>query len=115
MIRVLCVCHGNVCRSPMAEYVLKDLVKRDGKESSFFISSAATHDEVLGQHVHPLAVEQLAKHGIDCSEKTACRLKKEDGKNFDFIIGMEQKNKDDVIKICGGRYCQQSSFPVRFF
>lgn len=85
----------------MAEYVFKNLVKKDGSKSKFFIASAATHDEVLGQHVHRPAAEELAKHGIDCSEKTACRLKKEDGKQFDFIIGMEQKNKDDAIKICG--------------
>lgn len=101
LIKILFVCHGNVCRSPMAEYVFKDLVKREGNEPIFFISSAATHDEVLGQHVHPPAAKQLAKHGINCSEKTACLLKESDGEQFDLIIGMEQKNRDDVIKICG--------------
>ena len=69
MVKILFICHGNICRSPMAEFVMKDLVKMAGLESQFHIESAATSTEELGNPVYPPARRKLAEHGIDCAEK----------------------------------------------
>lgn len=101
MIKILFVCHGNVCRSPMAEFIMKDLVKENGKKADFLICSAATHTEVIGNHVHPPAAKRLAECGIDCSEKTACQLKRSDLEEFDLVIGMDHSNLDDIFQLYG--------------
>ena len=71
MTRILFVCHGNICRSPMAEFVMKDLVQKAGLEAQFHIESAATSTEEIGNPVYPPAWRKLAEHGIDCAGKTA--------------------------------------------
>ena len=71
MIKILFLCHGNICRSPMAEFVMKDLVKKAGLEKDFSIASAATSAEELGNPVYPPARRKLAEHGIRCDGKTA--------------------------------------------
>ncbi len=100
MIKILFVCHGNICRSPMAEFIFKDMVKKAGRESEFFIASAATStDEIYmgkGNPVYPPAREQLLLHGIDPKGKTAVRLKKDDYKSYDLIIGMDSMNMRNI-------------------
>ena len=90
MIKILFVCHGNICRSPMAEFVMKDMVRKAGLENQFHIASAATSGEELGNPVYPPARRKLAEHGIDCSGKTARRLRKSDYTQYDLLIGMDQ-------------------------
>lgn len=102
MTRILFICHGNICRSPMAEFVMKDLVKKAGLESQFHIESAATSAEEIGNPVYPPARRQLAEHGIDCIGKTARRLRDRDYRQFDLLIGMDRANLRDMHRICGG-------------
>lgn len=102
MIRVLFVCHGNICRSPMAEFVLKDLVKKAGLEDQFSIASAATSTEEIGNPVYPPARRKLAQHGISCEGKRAQQLRREDYEDWDLLIGMDQANIRNMRRICGG-------------
>ena len=74
MIKILFICHGNICRSPMAEFVMKDMVKKHGIESEFEIASAAVSAEELGNSVYPPARRKLAEHGISCAGKTAWQM-----------------------------------------
>ena len=104
MTRILFVCHGNICRSPMAEFVMKDLVKKAGLESQFHIESAATSTEEIGNPVYPLARRKLAEHGIDCAGKTARQLRNSDYDNFDLLIGMDRANLRNMHRICGGDF-----------
>lgn len=92
MIKVLFICHGNICRSPTAEFILRDMVKKLGREDGFYIASAATSAEELGNGVYPPARRLLAAHGIDCSGKTARQIVREDYERFDLIIGMDAEN-----------------------
>lgn len=106
MIRVMFVCHGNICRSPMAEFVMKKLVKDRGLEDDFLILSAATHtDEIwdgTGSPVYPPAREQLTKHGIPFdSRKRATLLTKEDYGNFDYFVCMDDENIRSMNRIFG--------------
>ena len=102
MIRILFVCHGNICRSPMAEFVMKELVKKAGREEEFYIESAATSTEELGNPVYPPARQKLAEHGISCKGKTARQLRREDYDRFDLLIGMDHWNIRNMIRMCGG-------------
>ena len=102
MIKILFVCHGNICRSPMAEFVMKDLVKQAGLESQFYIGSAATSTEELGNPVYPPARRKLAEHGIDCTGKTARQLTKTDYGKYDLLIGMDRATLRNMQRICGG-------------
>ena len=102
MHNVLFVCHGNICRSPMAEFVMKDLVKKAGLESQFHIESAATSTEETGNPVYPPARRKLKEHGIDCSGKTARQLTRTDYDRYDLLIGMDSANLRNVQSICGG-------------
>lgn len=102
MIKVLFVCHGNICRSPMAEFMLKDLIKKAGMEGSFEIASAATSAEELGNPVYPPARRLLAGHGIDCSGKTARQLRREEYGRWDYIIGMDRENMANMRRLFGG-------------
>ena len=97
MIKVLFICHGNICRSPMAEYVMKDLVKKAGLAAQFHIESAATSREEIGNPVYPPARRKLAEHGISCGGHAARQLTKNDYKEFDLLIGMDRANH----RICG--------------
>ncbi len=102
MVKILFVCHGNICRSPMAEFVMKDLVRKAGREGEFFIESAATSAEELGNPVYPPARRKLAEHGIGCDGKTARLLRRADYDRFDRIVGMDRENLADMRRICGG-------------
>lgn len=92
MTRIMFVCLGNICRSPMAEFVFKDMVKARGLESEFYIASSATSNEEIGNSVYPPARKELALHGIACDGKKATRLKWEDYDNYDFFVGMDSSN-----------------------
>ena len=102
MTKILFVCHGNICRSPMAEFVMKDLVKKAGLESQFQIVSAATSTEEIGNPVYPPARRKLAEHGISCNGKTARQLTKTDYAQYDLLIGMDRANIRNMNRICGG-------------
>ena len=102
MIKILFVCHGNICRSPMAEFVMKDLVKKAGLTSQFQIASAATSREEIGNPVYPPARRKLAEHGISCAGKTARQLTRADYGAYDLLIGMDQANLRNMRRICGG-------------
>ena len=102
MIRILFVCHGNICRSPMAEFVMKDLVRREGLSDRFEIASAATSTEEIGNPVYPPARRKLAEHGISCRGKTARQLQRRDYARWDLLIGMDAANLRNMRRICGG-------------
>ena len=104
MTRILFICPGNICRSPMAEFVMKDLVKKAGLENQFHIKSAATSTEEIGNLVYPPAHRKLAEHGINCAGKTVCQLKNSDYDGFDLLIGMDQANLRNMHRICGGDF-----------
>lgn len=100
--RILFVCHGNICRSPMAEFVMKDLVEKAGLEDSFLIESAATSTEEIGNSVYPPAKRKLAEHGISCEGKTARQMTRSDYNRYDLLIGMDSWNIRNMRNICGG-------------
>ena len=101
MKRVLFVCHGNICRSPMAEFIFKKLVRSAGREEAFEIASAATSSEELGNPVYPMARQELAKHGIGCPGHAARLLQQSDYDNYDLIIGMDGENIREIHRIVG--------------
>ena len=100
--RILFVCHGNICRSPMAEFVMKALAEQAGRAAEFEIASAATSREELGNPVYPPARRKLAEHGISCAGKTARQLTKADYDRYDLLIGMDGANLQNMRRICGG-------------
>lgn len=102
MIKVLFVCHGNICRSPMAEYVMKDLVRQSGREDEFVIASAATSREELGNPVYPPVRRKLAEHGIRCDGHAARQMTRKDYEEFGYLIGMDRMNLSNMARICGG-------------
>ena len=102
MIRVLFICHGNICRSPMAEFLMKELVRQAGQAEAFCIASAATSAEELGNPVYPPVRRKLAEHGIDCTGKTARQLTRRDYEDWDLLIGMDHANIRNMRRICGG-------------
>ena len=102
MMCILFICHGNICRSPMAEFVMKDLVKKVGLESQFHIESAATSTEEIGNPVYPPARRKLAGHGIDCRGHAARQLQSGDYDRFDLLIGMDMANLRNMHRIIGG-------------
>lgn len=102
MIRILFVCLGNICRSPMAEYVMKKLVKDAGLEGQFEIASAATSREELGNPVYPPARAELAKHGISCKGHAARQMTRADYDYYDYLVGMEVYNLRNMQRIAGG-------------
>ena len=102
MKRKLFVCHGNICRSPMAEFVMKDLLKKAGREDEFYIESAATSTEEIGNEVYPPAKRKLAEHSISCKGKTARQMTRSDYDRFDLLIGMDEWNIRNMTRICGG-------------
>ena len=102
MTRVLFVCHGNICRSPMAEFVMKDMVHRRGLDDRFEIASAATSREEIGNPVYPPARRKLAEHGISCGGHHARQMTREDYDRYDYIIGMDMANLRNICRIAGG-------------
>lgn len=102
MTRILFVCHGNICRSPMAEYVMKELVRKAGREEEFEIASAATSREEIGNPVYPPARRKLAEHGIACDGHAARQMTERDYSRYDYLIGMDSANRRNMQRICGG-------------
>ena len=102
MIKILFICHGNICRSPMAEFVFKDMVAKKGLSADFEIASAATSTEEIGNPVYPPARRKLAQHGISCDGKTARQIKKNDYTHYDLLIGMDSANIRNMNRIFGG-------------
>lgn len=98
MIKILFVCHGNICRSPMAEFVMKDMVKKKGVHDMFEIASAATSTEELGNPVYPPARRKLNEEGISCSGKTARQMTKDDYDYYDFIVAMDRYNLRNMAR-----------------
>ena len=102
MKRILFVCHGNICRSPMAEFIFKRLVRRAGLEEQFEVASAATSDEEVGNPVYPMAKRTLAEHGIGCPGKTSRQITASDYRQYDMIVGMDQANLTNLSHFFGG-------------
>ena len=109
MIKILFVCWGNICRSPMAEFIMKDLVEKNGLSSEFYIESAATSTEEIGNPIYPPAKSELARHKIGVpgnelglSQKRARQMTRADYDRFDYIIGMENLNLSYMNRILGG-------------
>ena len=98
MIRILFVCHGNICRSPMAEYIMRSLAD----SSLYEISSAATSREEIGNPVYPPARRKLQEHGIRCDGHSARQMTKSDYSYYDRIIGMDRANIRNILKVTGG-------------
>lgn len=101
MIKILFVCHGNICRSPMAEFFMKDLVEKEGMAEHFHIESAATSTEEIGNPVYPPARRKLSEHGISCQGHAARQIRHEDYDKFDFIIGMDEANIRNMRRFFG--------------
>ena len=109
IIKILFICYGNICRSPMAEFILKDLTAKRGISDQFHIESAATSNEEIGNQIYPPAKAELARHGIGTkretdygmSEKTARRIRRSDYEEYDYLIGMENFNIRSMLQEFG--------------
>ena len=101
-MRILFICHGNICRSPMAEYIMKELVKREGVAGDWEIESAAVSSEEIGNPVYPPARRKLAEHGIGSAGHAARQMKRQDYDRFDLLIGMDSANIRNMRRICSG-------------
>lgn len=101
MTKILFICHGNICRSPMAEFVMKDLVEKCGKADDFLIESRATSTEEIGNPVHQGTCRKLAEHGISCSGKRAVQLRRSDYEKYDLLICMDDWNVCNTLRIIG--------------
>ena len=99
MIRVLFICHGNICRSPMAEFILKDIIKKRGLEDKFIISSSATGTEEIGNPVHPGTRKKLSSFNINTSGKKAVQITKSDYEKYDYIFLMDNNNIRNIKRI----------------
>lgn len=101
MIKVLFICHGNICRSPMAEYIMKNKIKGTAMEDQFYVESMATSTEELDNPVYPPARQILEANGIECRGHRARQVRKADYKRFDLIIAMDWKNITNLLRITG--------------
>ncbi len=101
MINIMFVCHGNICRSPMAEFVMKKYVREAGLENRFYIASAATSREEIGNPVYPPARRMLMQHGISCSGKKAVQMTAADYVRYDYIVIMDANNRRNLMRIIG--------------
>lgn len=102
MIKIMFVCHGNICRSPMAEFVMKELVKSRGLERDFYIASAATSTEEIGNGVYPPVRKLLRERGIDTSEKRAIQVTFSDGEKYDYLVCMDSANLRNITRLISG-------------
>ena len=98
MKKILFVCHGNICRSPMAEFFMKELVKKAGLEAQFEIASAATSDDEIGNPVYPPVRDLLSQRNISCKGKTARQIVRADYRYYDYLIGMDQRNRRNLLR-----------------
>ena len=99
MIKILFICHGNICRSPMAEFVMKDIVNKAGMSDKFHIASCATSTEEIGNPVHYGTKRKLAEVGISCEGKRAVQLTKKDYDDYDMLIAMDEMNIRNIMRI----------------
>ena len=99
MTKILFVCHGNICRSPMAEFVMKDIVNKAGMSNEFYISSCATSTEEIGNTVHYGTKRKLAEVGLSCEGKRAVQLTKKDYDKYDMLIAMDEMNIRNIMRI----------------
>ncbi len=99
MTKIMFVCYGNICRSPMAEFIMKDIIQKRNLEKDFFVASSATSTEEIGSPVYPSTKKILAQLGISCEDKRAVQLKRSDFDSYDFIIGMESANVTRIQQI----------------
>lgn len=99
MIKIMFVCHGNICRSPMAEFVFKNMVENKGMLNKFYIASSATSAEESGNSVYPPARRKLMEHNIFCEGKHSVQFRKEDYKKYDYIVAMDQRNIANIFRI----------------
>ncbi len=106
MLKIMFVCHGNICRSPMAEFIFKDMIAKKGLQNKVLVSSCATSSEEIwngvGNPVYPPAREELKKHGLSCDGKRAVQLKREDYSEYDMFVGMDSANIRNMHRILGG-------------
>lgn len=102
MIRILFICHGNICRSPMAEYVMRNLLEKKGLSDRISAASAATSTEALGSPVHPGTRRILSRLGIDCGEKRAVQVNRADYDRYDYLVVMDERNLRSLFKILPG-------------
>lgn len=104
--KIMFVCHGNICRSPMAEFIFKDMLQKRGVADAFAVASCATSTEEIwdgiGNPVYPPAKDELAKHGISCGGKRAVQLKKADYDQYDLFLCMDRNNVKNALRILGG-------------
>ena len=114
MTKVLFVCHGNICRSPMAEFIFKKLINEKGLTDKFYTESRATSTEELGNPVYPPAKAELARHGIGCEGKRSTQITPKDYKAFDFIFVMDDRNLKN-IKYCVGEDIDNKIFKLLDF
>ncbi len=105
MTKIMFVCHGNICRSPMAEFVLKDLVQKAGRAGEYEIASCATSREEIwngvGNPVYPPARAELVRHGVPCGDRQAVQLQRSDYDRYDLLIGMDEANIRNMLRILG--------------
>ena len=101
MIKILFVCHGNICRSPIAEFVMKDLVKKAGRDKEFHIASAAVSREEIGNPVYPPARRELARHGIGCEGHAAHQITRKELEDYDHIYYMDASNARYLRRLFG--------------
>ena len=104
MIKILFVCHGNICRSPMGEFIMRELVRKTGKEDEFLIESAATSREEVGNDMYPPAKRILAAHGVPFGRREARQVTEKDCQKFDMIILMDDNNVRNFHRMFGNRY-----------
>ena len=102
MKKLLFICHGNICRSPMAEFVMKYLVAKKGRANEFVIASAATTNEEIGNDIHPGTRRKLIQVGIPFTRRQARRMNRDDYREYDLILAMDDENLEDIRYICGG-------------
>ena len=106
MMKIMFVCHGNICRSPMAEFIFRDMLQKRGLEQNFVVASSATSTEEIwngiGNPVYPPAREELARHGLSCEGKRAVQVVREDYARYDLFVCMDSNNVRNLLRILGG-------------
>ena len=114
MTKILFLCRKNVCRSPITEFIMKDLGRKAGLELEFRIVSVATSTESIGSPLYPQVSRKLSEHSIDCSGKKACLPLNSDYEKYDLLIGMDHANLRNMYHICSGDFSDKSHLPMDF-